>query len=63
MQKFGEMKKKFNEGKIPLPAFWGGYRVVPIEIEFWQGRKSRLHDRFIYRMGDNERWNIERLMP
>ncbi len=63
MQKFGEMKKKFNAGKIPLPAFWGGYRVVPTEIEFWQGRKSRLHDRFVYRMGDNESWNIERLMP
>lgn len=63
MQKFGEMKKKFNEGKIPLPSFWGGYRVVPTEIEFWQGRASRLHDRFIYRIGDSERWTSERLMP
>lgn len=63
MQKFGEMKKKFNEGKIPLPSFWGGYRVVPTEIEFWQGGISRLHDRFIYRKGDSERWTIERLMP
>lgn len=63
MQKFGEMKKKFKEGKVPLPSFWGGYRVVPTEIEFWQGRKSRLHDRFIYRKGNSESWNIERLMP
>jgi len=63
MQKFGEMKKKFNEGKIPLPSFWGGYRVVPAEIEFWQGRASRLHDRFIYRKGDRQRWDVERLMP
>ena len=63
MQKFGEMKKKYNEGKIPLPSFWGGYRVVPAEIEFWQGRASRLHDRFIYRKGDCERWAVERLMP
>lgn len=63
MQKFGEMKKKFSEGKVPLPSFWGGYRVVPTEIEFWQGRVNRLHDRFIYRRGEAEQWNIERLNP
>ncbi len=63
MQKFGEMKKKFSEGKVPIPSFWGGYRVVPTEIEFWQGRVNRLHDRFIYRRGEAEQWNIERLNP
>ena len=63
MQKFAEMKKKFGEGKIPLPTFWGGYRVVPSEIEFWQGRENRLHDRFTYKMKDNSTWTIERLAP
>jgi len=63
MQKFAEMKKKFGEGKIPLPTFWGGYRVVPSEIEFWQGRENRLHDRFIYKMTENGTWSIERLAP
>lgn len=63
MQKFAEMKKKFGEGKVPLPSFWGGYRVVPTEIEFWQGRENRLHDRFMYTQADGNSWSIERLAP
>jgi len=63
MQKFAEMKRKFGEGKIPLPSFWGGYRVVPAEIEFWQGRENRLHDRFIYRRQADGLWQLERLAP
>lgn len=63
MQKFGEMKRKFSEGKIPLPSFWGGYRVEPVEIEFWQGRENRLHDRFMYKKGESGGWNVERLAP
>ena len=63
LQKFGEMKKKFNQGKVPLPSFWGGYRVVPSELEFWQGRENRLHDRFLYTQKSNGSWDIERLMP
>ena len=62
MQKFKEMKTKFSEGKVPLPSFWGGYRVTPHEFEFWQGGKDRLHDRFRYRPDDNG-WMIERLAP
>lgn len=63
MQKFAEMKRKFGEGKIPLPSFWGGYRVVPAEIEFWQGRENRLHDRFIYNRQADGVWQLERLAP
>lgn len=64
MQKFSEMKRKFSEGKIPLPSFWGGYRVVATEIEFWQGRENRLHDRFMYqRDGADSRWDVQRLSP
>ncbi|HNX05324.1 MAG TPA: pyridoxamine 5'-phosphate oxidase [Opitutales bacterium] len=60
--KLDEVKKKFASGEVPLPSFWGGYRVMPTEIEFWQGRRSRLHDRFLYKR-DAEAWTRERLAP
>jgi pyridoxamine 5'-phosphate oxidase len=47
---------------VPLPTFWGGYRLRPERLEFWQGRQDRLHDRFAYRR-DGDRWRIERLAP
>lgn len=62
MQKFQEMKQKFSRGDIPLPTFWGGYRVIPSSVEFWQGRENRLHDRFLYVRSDDG-WNVERLAP
>ena len=60
--KWDEMKRKFAEGEVPLPSFWGGFRVVPSEIEFWQGRENRLHDRFRYTKPEDA-WAIERLSP
>lgn len=60
--KFAELKQKFAEGKVPLPDFWGGYRVVPTKIEFWQGRRSRLHDRLQYSLA-GDTWEISRLCP
>ncbi|MBL4901849.1 pyridoxamine 5'-phosphate oxidase [Desulfocapsa sp. AH-315-G09] len=62
MQKFKEMKQKFSNGDVPLPSFWGGYRVSPSSIEFWQGRENRLHDRFLYTAAESG-WQIERLAP
>lgn len=57
-----KMKEKFMHGEIPLPDFWGGYRVVPETIEFWQGGEDRLHDRFEYTRNGHV-WNISRLEP
>lgn len=61
--KLQELKIKFAKRKIPLPDFWGGYRIKPKSFEFWQGRPNRLHDRFLYSKKDNESWEIERLAP
>jgi len=63
MMKFEEMKRKFEHSEVPLPSFWGGYRVVPTSFEFWQGQRSRLHDRFRYTADDTGGWVIERLAP
>ena len=60
---FQKLKNKLKNKDVPLPSFWGGFRVVPIEIEFWQGRRNRLHDRFLYTATDSGEWNIERLAP
>ncbi len=61
--KWHEMKRKFAEGRVPLPSFWGGFRVEPMEVEFWQGRTNRLHDRFLYTRQSDGSWKIERLAP
>jgi pyridoxamine 5'-phosphate oxidase len=60
---FQRLKDKFRNKEVPLPSFWGGYRVVPLEIEFWQGRRNRLHDRFRYTHEDDGSWSIARLAP
>jgi len=62
VSQFESMKNKFSKGEVPLPDFWGGYRVIPESIEFWQGRENRLHDRFIYQRSGTG-WSISRLSP
>lgn len=61
--KYMELKKKFSDGEVPLPSFWGGYRIVADSIEFWQGGEHRLHDRFLYQREVDDNWSIERLAP
>ena len=62
-EKLEEMKRKFGEGEILAPSWWGGFRLVPQEVEFWQGRPSRLHDRFLYSRDADGSWKIDRLAP
>jgi len=57
-----KIKEKFKNGDVPLPDFWGGYRIIPHKIEFWQGRESRLHDRILYTK-EGGAWEISRLAP
>ncbi|KGG25367.1 Pyridoxamine 5'-phosphate oxidase [Prochlorococcus sp. MIT 0702] len=65
--KWQEIQRRFANGEVPLPEFWGGFRVAPIEFEFWQGRENRLNDRFRYRPQKDsnhaQTWRIERLAP
>ena len=61
-QKLIELEQQYDGGFVPRPTHWGGYRVIPETIEFWQGRPSRLHDRLLYTKKMNE-WNIRRLAP
>ena len=58
-----ELEAKYEGREIPRPPFWGGYRVEPGAIEFWQGRENRLHDRLLYRRLDSGSWRMERLQP
>lgn len=60
--KLEETRRKFANREVPLPSFWGGYRVAPRAMEFWQGQPDRLHDRFQY-LRDKSAWRIERLAP
>jgi len=61
--KFSLSQNKFAKKNIPRPPFWGGYRIKPQVIEFWQGRPNRLHDRIVYNLDENSDWKIERLAP
>ncbi len=61
--RFEEMKERFEGEEISLPPHWGGYRVMPEQMEFWQGRPNRLHDRFRYTRPPDGTWQIHRLAP
>jgi pyridoxamine 5'-phosphate oxidase len=61
-QELEKVSAQFQEQEIPRPPHWGGYRVQPTSIEFWQGRSSRLHDRILYEQVDQS-WQISRLAP
>lgn len=63
LMKFEELKQKFENREVPVPNTWGGFRVRPHTIEFWQGRENRLHDRFQYHLQENSDWQIQRLSP
>ena len=62
-KKLEKLENKFEGNPIPRPENWGGYIVRPVEMEFWQGRPNRLHDRIQYKLQEDFNWNIERLQP
>ncbi len=62
-QHLEELKEKYQDREVPRPSHWGGIRVIPAEMEFWQGRSSRLHDRLVYTRMEDGSWKIERLSP
>ena len=58
-----QLKEEYENKEVPRPPNWGGFRVIPTEIEFWQGRPSRLHDRLLYQRSEDGSWRIQRLSP
>ena len=63
MQQLADVSARFGEGEIPRPPHWGGYRLIPVSWEFWQGGENRLHDRFRYLRNDDGSWQATRLQP
>jgi pyridoxamine 5'-phosphate oxidase len=61
--RFEEVRRRYEGQPVPRPPHWGGFRVTPTRIEFWQGRKGRLHDRLLYTLSDNGAWGRVRLSP
>ena len=62
-KRLAELENQFTGRDVPKPAYWGGYRLTPVRIEFWQGRPNRLHDRFQYSKQSDGTWRIDRLSP
>ena len=62
-QQLQKLKEEYDNKEVPRPPHWGGFRVIPNEIEFWQGRPSRLHDRLLYQRSEDGSWKIQRLSP
>lgn len=63
LDSYQKVQAEFQGKPVPLPEFWGGYRIRPQNFEFWQGGANRLHDRFGYRLNENQNWQVERLAP
>ena len=63
MQQLADVSARFGEGEIPRPPHWGGYRLIPVSWEFWQGGENLLHDRFRYTCIDDGDWQVRRLQP
>jgi pyridoxamine 5'-phosphate oxidase len=61
--RMAKLMQEFARKEVPRPTHWGGYRVIPVSVEFWQGRENRLHDRLRYRCAENGAWMTERLAP
>ncbi len=62
-KEYQKLEKKFQDQDIPYPEYWGGYRVIPVKFEFWQGRPNRLHDRLQYVKTNSGEWRVDRLSP
>lgn len=62
-QRLQQLKEEYENKEVPRPPHWGGFRVIPAEIEFWQGRPNRLHDRLLYQRSEDGSWSIQRLSP
>jgi len=63
MRQLADVTARFGEDQIPRPPHWGGYRLIPVSWEFWQGGENRLHDRFRYTRIDSDTWQVTRLQP
>lgn len=63
LNQYKKMVDKFKHGEVPIPDFWGGFRIKPMKLEFWQGGDNRLHDRVQYSRSDDNAWQISRLAP
>jgi pyridoxamine 5'-phosphate oxidase len=62
-ERFRELEATYRDIEVPRPPHWGGYRLIPNAVEFWQGRADRMHDRFVYRLRESNDWVISRLAP
>ncbi len=62
-QRLEDLETEYQNKTVPIPQHWGGFRVIPNRIEFWQGRPSRLHDRLVYNLQDDSSWQVQRLSP
>ena len=62
-KKYQQLAEKYGGLQVPRPKYWGGYRLKPQKIEFWQGRKNRLHDRIQYTLDKDQNWSVTRLSP